>query len=255
MASDLGDALGGAMIARMMQQAGVLGQAYPISHRVYFPKCNNITFQFVLSWERKQMIQTDVACTRELWERPASQGRADADAGVLSTIADADRGIAIWQRSVDTVVHPQAAAFAAGECADLRLSLTPAQLEHDLIPLITANLTPMRPTPAIHTPSLAAPFALGSSGDAVQQASSLVDLTRIFASEPQVCVHPRPASPDMLGALESLQTSGWSGLRAVAGLAADGVPAIDALPLPPPVAHPALARRSGTNLSFYASWD
>jgi hypothetical protein len=103
----------------------------------------------------------------------------------------------------------------------------------------------------IDRPPPLAPFGLQSGTDAVQQAETLADLTRIFLPATQICVHSPPGFPNMLGALASLQASGWSGLRAVVRLGADGVPDIDALPLPPPVAHPALRRELAFLLELY----
>ncbi|CRI67101.1 conserved hypothetical protein [Thiocapsa sp. KS1] len=55
----------------------------------------------------------------------------------------------------------------------------------------------------------------------------------------------------MLDALAGLRASGGSGLRAVVRLASDGVPDIDALPLPPAFAHPALRRELAFLLELY----
>jgi hypothetical protein len=103
----------------------------------------------------------------------------------------------------------------------------------------------------IDRPRPLAPFGFQSRTDAVQQADTLADLTRIFASETQICVHARPNSPDIVGALAALKASGWSGLRAVVRLGADGVPAIDTLPVPTSVAHPALLRELAFLLELY----
>ncbi|RKT45456.1 DUF1826 domain-containing protein [Thiocapsa rosea] len=110
----------------------------------------------------------------------------------------------------------------------------------------------MRLQPAILTDSLLAPSGLPGFADAVHRADTVADLTRIFVPETQVCVHSPHGSPNRLGALESLHASGWSGLRAVVRLDADGVPDIDALPLPPPCAHPALRRELTFLLELYA---
>ncbi len=109
----------------------------------------------------------------------------------------------------------------------------------------------MIPAPSTDSPSLAAPFAPGNRRHAVQRAHALTDLTRIFMPETQICVHSPPGSPNLLGALAGLRASGWSGLRAVVRLAADGVPDIDALPLPPAFAHSALRRELAFLLELY----
>lgn len=94
-------------------------------------------------------------------------------------------------------------------------------------------------------------LGLGSPSDAVQRADTLADLPRIFMPEAQICVHSPPGSPNMLGALAGLRASGWSGLRVVVRLSAEGVPDIDALPLPPAFAHPALRREFAFLLELY----
>jgi hypothetical protein len=106
-------------------------------------------------------------------------------------------------------------------------------------------------SPSTDCPSLAAPFAPGSRRDAVQRAHDLADLTRIFLPETQICIHSPPGSPNRLGALAGLRASGWSGLRAIVRLSADGVPDIEALPLPPAFAHPALRRELAFLLELY----
>lgn len=95
------------------------------------------------------------------------------------------------------------------------------------------------------------PLGLGSPSDAVQRADTLADLTRIFIPETQICVHSPPGSPNLLDALAGLRASGWSGLRAVVRLSADGVPDMDALPLPPAFAHPALRRELAFLVELY----
>jgi hypothetical protein len=109
----------------------------------------------------------------------------------------------------------------------------------------------MRPAPSIDRPPPLAPFGFQSRTDAVQRADTLADLTRIFASETQICVHARPNSPDIVGALAALKASGWFGLRAVVRLGANGVPAIDSLPVPTSVAHPAFLRELAFLLELY----
>ncbi|QVL47616.1 MAG: hypothetical protein KFB96_18225 [Thiocapsa sp.] len=96
-----------------------------------------------------------------------------------------------------------------------------------------------------------APLGLGSPTDAVQRADTLADLTRIFVPEIQICVHSPPGRPNMHGALAHLHASGVSGLRAVVRLSAGGVPDIEALPLAPTFAHPALIRELAFLLELY----
>jgi hypothetical protein len=106
-------------------------------------------------------------------------------------------------------------------------------------------------SPSTDRPSLAAPFAPGSRRDAVQRADTLADLTRIFVPETQICIHSPPGSPNLLGALAGVRASGGSGLRTVVRLSAEGVPDIEALPLPQAFAHPALRRELAFLLELY----
>lgn len=109
----------------------------------------------------------------------------------------------------------------------------------------------MRLQPSILTDSPLAPSGLQGFTDAVQRADTLADLTRIFVPETQICVHSPPGSPNLRGALAGLHASEGSGLRAVVRLSADGVPEIDALPLPPTFAHTALMRELAFLLELY----
>ena len=97
----------------------------------------------------------------------------------------------------------------------------------------------------------AAPRGLGGPSDTVQRADTLADLTRIFMPETQICIHSPPGRANLLGALARIHASGWSGLRAVVPRCADGVPDIDALPLPPAFAQPALRRELAFLLELY----
>jgi hypothetical protein len=96
-----------------------------------------------------------------------------------------------------------------------------------------------------------APRGLGSPTDTVQRADTLADLTRIFVPETQICVHSPAGSANKLGALAGLRASGWSGMRAVVRIFAEGVPDIDAVPLPPAFAHPVLRRELAFLLELY----
>jgi hypothetical protein len=109
----------------------------------------------------------------------------------------------------------------------------------------------MKPQPSIRTDSSLAPFGRRTPTNTVQRADTLADLTRIFVPETQICVHSPPGSPNMRGALASLQANGWSGLRAVVRLQADAVPDIDALPVPPSADHPGLRRELAFLLELY----
>lgn len=109
----------------------------------------------------------------------------------------------------------------------------------------------MRARPWFQTHSPPAPLGRQSPADAVRQVERLADLTRIFAPETQICVHPRPSGPDILDAIADIQASGWSGLRAIVRLEVDGVPDMSALPMPRSVAHPALLRELAFLLELY----
>lgn len=83
------------------------------------------------------MTPAHLACAPEPGEKLASGVRADSQARVLAGITAAECRIAIWQRPVDAAVQTQAAALAASERLEIRLSLTPAQLGPDIIASIT----------------------------------------------------------------------------------------------------------------------
>jgi hypothetical protein len=112
------------------------------------------------------MTPAHVACVPESWEEPVSHGRAGAEAAVLQTITDADCGIAIWQRPVETSVQKQATALARSESLALRLSLTPAQLAEDVSTSLTASRA-----------------ALGAMGDLLEDIQRLAGHFAALASD------------------------------------------------------------------------
>jgi hypothetical protein len=81
-----------------------------------------------------------------------------------------------------------------------------------------------------------------TAAKAVERVAELADLTRIFAPETQVCLHPRRPPAGFPEALATLQAQGWSGLRRVVRLDADGAPDPAALTVPLLADHPVLVQ-------------
>lgn len=109
----------------------------------------------------------------------------------------------------------------------------------------------MRPEPSIATEP-PPPWLPECPADAVVRAECLADVTRIFAPRTQICVHPRPSTPELLAAVAALNASHWTGLRRVVRVNADGACDTGDLPFDPSVGHPALRQEIAFLLELYS---
>jgi len=109
----------------------------------------------------------------------------------------------------------------------------------------------MRPEPEIADQAAQGAPCIPMATSALERVAELVDLTRIFAPETQVCLHPRRPPPEAREALARLQARHGSGLRRVVRLDADGVPDLAALAVPGLADHPALIQDLGFLMELY----